>query len=917
MGGSASVAPDENEGKGADARLKTDRGCTDILCLLLYLSHWGVFFFVTFLGVSNGNPSKLYAPRDFRGEYCGAETNWNNGLNLKDFPKLSYTMNVTHSAEHIALQLVCSTAAENALTSIMTATQLSDYRCACCKRACSTCFGSLNLVDFLTASAVASGTSSAAAKIGDLTTTANSASLFSADGPNGNYYSNMWEHATVFFNSVCLKLCNTPINTDLTTTYRSYTYSPPPTAAWKKAWDLLKTNTAVPTDIRNTINNQFTFKALPLDQCAYDPRYCVPFPGVDFNDESYDYCSFKASSSVVGAVGQAAADTFAELGNSDYSEAVSESFGTAMGDIMATMDALIVVGLCSLVIGLVFLVVMRFIVGIVVWCSLFFVLLAFLAFGAFFWIRSAQCKGAGLFDTGKQIGQSVTLAATSSVSGNTGNEDMTGNGADYRGVQTVTKSGYVCQRWDTQSPQQHTITPGAYPTSALDQNYCRNPTGAPTIWCFTESNVRWETCTPIGVVRPECADGYVVENETGRKVMEVVGVIFFVCAGLWILLVCCLCRRIRLAIAINKAAAMFVYNTPTVIFVPIVQVLTALIWCMLWVICAVFLVSQVPDGYTPTDYYSTWNEAAGTADTAGKCTDTAIPGFAWVDEGLPLSANNPCSGNMGDTTGITPRCYRCAPPRFIFDVRFFFQLFSLLWTNAFLIALGQCIIAGAVCIWFFADKGQKTHQNAVRRSTMMILWYHTGSLAFGAFIIAVIQLLRYIALYLEKQAQAQKNKIMMCVMKCAQYLLWCLEKCMKFMTKNAYIQVAIKGTNFCKSAKAAFFLIARNFIRFGIVATLGAMIHFLGFVFIMAATVLLGYFILQGLHPDVHPVLPMCVYVIVSYVVAKLYMNVLGLAIDTMLQCFIATEEMGEGDKEFVPGPLKSFIDSAPKVEEE
>ena len=39
--------------------------------------------------------------------------------------------------------------------------------------------------------------------------------------------------------------------------------------------------------------------------------------------------------------------------------------------------------------------------------------------------------------------------------------------------------------------------------------------------------------------------------------------------------------------------------------------------------------------------------------------------------------------------------------------------------------------------------------------------------------------------------------------------------------RNAYIQIALMGTNFCTSAKKAFFLILRNAFRFGVVAVLG------------------------------------------------------------------------------------------------
>merc|ERR1719324_924175 len=107
-------------------------------------------------------------------------------------------------------------------------------------------------------------------------------------------------------------------------------------------------------------------------------------------------------------------------------------------------------------------------------------------------------------------------------------------------------------------------------------------------------------------------------------------------------------------------------------------------------------------------------------------------------------------------------------------------------------------------------------------------------------------------------------------------------------------------------------LIVRNMARFGAVAALGSVIYYIGILFITAGTTVAGYFMLKAMHPEVTPVLPMAVYVIMSYLVAKLFMNVFGLSVDTMLQCFIATEEMG-GDSGFVPSQLSGIV--APKLE--
>lgn len=36
-----------------------------------------------------------------------------------------------------------------------------------------------------------------------------------------------------------------------------------------------------------------------------------------------------------------------------------------------------------------------------------------------------------------------------------------------------------------------------YPDSGLDDNFCRNPDGEDTIWCFTNHNGSYDFCDPL------------------------------------------------------------------------------------------------------------------------------------------------------------------------------------------------------------------------------------------------------------------------------------------------------------------------------------------------------------------------------------------------------------------------------------
>ena len=93
--------------------------------------------------------------------------------------------------------------------------------------------------------------------------------------------------------------------------------------------------------------------------------------------------------------------------------------------------------------------------------------------------------------------------------------------------------------------------------------------------------------------------------------------------------------------------------------------------------------------------------------------------------------------------------------------------------------------------------------------------YHAGSMAMGSFIISVVQMLRFALMYVERQSKELRNKNKMVrVLFCAvQICLWCLDKCVRYISRNAYIIVAMRGESFCSSAMHAFWLIAKNLTK--------------------------------------------------------------------------------------------------------
>ena len=77
--------------------------------------------------------------------------------------------------------------------------------------------------------------------------------------------------------------------------------------------------------------------------------------------------------------------------------------------------------------------------------------------------------------------------------------------ADYRGRVSVTKFGKPCQVWTSTSPNDASLYPRHYPSSGLgSHNYCRNPDGESTAWCFNANDTTYEACD---VGKPSCNPG--------------------------------------------------------------------------------------------------------------------------------------------------------------------------------------------------------------------------------------------------------------------------------------------------------------------------------------------------------------------------------------------------------------------------
>lgn len=220
---------------------------------------------------------------------------------------------------------------------------------------------------------------------------------------------------------------------------------------------------------------------------------------------------------------------------------------------------------------------------------------------------------------------------------------------------------------------------------------------------------------------------------------------------------------------------------------------------------------------------------------------------------------------------------------------FFFQVFMLFWINAFLMGCTEFIIGCSAVIWYFECTSDTKGAGSVWKGWKWLNRYHLGSIAFGSFVIAVCQMIRFLFEYYRKKlesADPTKSKLVKFLLCATGYILWIMNKCVKYITKNAYIQVALTCDSFCRSAWNAFALIIKNADRFGAGLSIGTVFNVFGIGCIMALNGGACYLFMTN-YPNLvqvdDPIPPTVMVCIISCVIGTQFLSIFSYSTDAIM----------------------------------
>ena len=164
-----------------------------------------------------------------------------------------------------------------------------------------------------------------------------------------------------------------------------------------------------------------------------------------------------------------------------------------------------------------------------------------------------------------------------------------------------------------------------------------------------------------------------------------------------------------------------------------------------------------------------------------------------------------------------------------------------------------------------------------------------------------------------KKFGVEDNPGVKCIMCCCKCCMWCLEKFVRYMNRNAYIMTAVYGYSFCKAGRKSFSLIVTNAVRAGTLDRVTDFILFLGKLIVVCLVSISTYYLLENstiifMAELNYKVVPLIVVIIGTYAIASCFFSVYSMAVDTIFLCFLEDLDRHKGGPYFMSEDLKNIL---------
>jgi hypothetical protein len=371
----------------------------------------------------------------------------------------------------------------------------------------------------------------------------------------------------------------------------------------------------------------------------------------------------------------------------------------------------------------------------------------------------------------------------------------------------------------------------------------------------------------------------------------------WILAGIYLAVMAWLFKRIKIAIAIMREASFAYTSAPGLIVVPVLVFIVFVGWVFFFIATTVYIqtIGDLEDGAFEGAARNTFGDSAvnftvSGADFVSNKTETTVNTTEWSsdDKIKALHAYN---------------------------------FFGFLWASSFCIMFGFFVTAMTGTSYYFsatqgqmylAEEGKTEEEGAKSKSTEFYVIPKSalngiskslGTILFGSLLIAIIQFIRALFLYFKEQFldEWKETATIGCLIKIIEYCLWYIAKVVEIISKNAFIVHGVLRRRFCVSAGKAMSIIGNNAARVAVLVHLAAVACFILKLVIVGCNMILAWWLIniEALTQD-EPVesglFPLFGILIISFIIASIFVNVYDALVDTILMSFLLDEQYFDGE---------------------
>ncbi|XP_074596270.1 choline transporter-like 1 [Brevipalpus obovatus] len=386
------------------------------------------------------------------------------------------------------------------------------------------------------------------------------------------------------------------------------------------------------------------------------------------------------------------------------------------------------------------------------------------------------------------------------------------------------------------------------------------------------------------VMKSHNPEGPFIQDEADRaaiaKLLFISASMFSLLSGSFLLAIYSIRKNLRLIVALFKESSSCFQEMPFLLIIPVGTLITLIVFHVVWLATLIFLLSNPEFG-----------------------DENLIKNLALT--GHTLLTNK----TMNKHQYAWEKFQNHSRPWLNFLV--FYLIISLFWGSEFIIGCQRALVSATISTWYF-NRDRKKSKNPMISAIHIVFKKHLGSVAMGSFLMIVLTMpmaIPSIRRFTAVSANSLQHSPVKKFLEIIRDFLIRIEKCLGFLTYNAYTMMAIQGDNFCVSGRKAGVLMLENSLKVFTINTVGYFVLFLAKVTVALLCVFIGVSFLKDDDMEFFSA-PIAIGFILSYIVSGSVLSIYEMIIDSLFLCTCHDKNTNESKDEgyFGPQGLKEVL---------